>query len=146
MNNDSTTELIRRALNVLFVSNPKGTSLGVLIGVVLHGLFGILTPALKAIELLSFSSLKLWHFICLGVAATNMPTYLKRHKVDPSIQSALEYIKQQQAEGNIRDWQAKKMYIDLLEKVIASVALESEATPRTQKLNPINQPDKEAHK
>ncbi|MCO7519197.1 MULTISPECIES: hypothetical protein [unclassified Pseudomonas] len=145
MNQDNTTEFIRRALNILFVSNPKGTSLGILVGVVLHGIFGIFSPILKTFELLNFSSLKLWHFIGLGVTATNIAPYLKRHEVDPTIQSALEYIKQQLAEGNIAEWQAKKMYITLLEKVIATVALEHEAAAQAQKLNSITQPDKEPH-
>lgn len=146
MNQDKATELARRAINILFVSNPKGTSIGVLVGVILHGIIGVLSPALKTIEWLNMGALQLWHLICLGVATMNIPPYLKRHEIDPSIQSAFEYIKLQQDNGNISEWQARQMYINLSHKVLENIVLEANAASKIENLASPTTPDENTNK
>lgn len=124
MNDDELSELARKAINILFVSNARGTSIGILIGVVLDGLIGLFSPILKAIEWLSISSIKIWHLIGLGVVCMNLPSYLMRKKIDPSIENAITFIEDEKAKGNIADWQAKQMYTNLHQKVLDNVAIE----------------------
>ena len=83
MNTNETSEITRKAINILFVANPKGTSIGIFLGVVLDGLVGLFTPLLKSIQWLSISAIKTWHLIGFGVFSMNLPSYLKRKEVDP---------------------------------------------------------------
>ena len=137
MNQESVTEFIRRSINILFVSNPRGTSLGVLIGVVLDALLGLASPILKAVEALNFGAIKMWHLIALGVVSMNLPSYLRRKEVDQSIVKAIEYIEEQKKNGSISDWQAKQMYVNLHNKVLESVTLDQGTQSATSTLNEL---------
>lgn len=134
MNGDQVSELTRKAINILFVSNPKGTSLGVLFGVVLDGFLGVFSPAFKTIEWLNISAIKTWHFIGLGIFSMNLPSFLKRNDIDPSIINAISFIESQKEKGNISDWQARQMYFNLHQKVLESVALESSRQEAASKI------------
>lgn len=63
MNAEQLTVFTRKAINILFVSNPRGTSLGVLTGIVLDGLIGLFSPFLKTISIINISIVKLWHLM-----------------------------------------------------------------------------------
>lgn len=132
MNEEKATEFIRRSINVLFVANPAGTSVGVFIGIVLDGVFGFISPLFKGIEIFNSSAVKVWHFIGLGVVLMNLPTYLRRKEIDPSILNAIKYIEEQKEKGRISEWQAKQMYVNLHQKVLESVTLNDAAN---EKLN-----------
>jgi len=123
MNGDQTSEFFRRAINVLFVANPKGTSIGILLGVVLDGVIGFFSPLLKTVEWVSVSAIKIWHLMGLGALIMNLPAYISRKDVDASIVKAFKFIGEQKASGNISEWQSKQMYVNLLNKVLESVAL-----------------------
>lgn len=146
MSQDKVTEVARRAINILFVSNPKGTSIGVLLGVILHGIIGVFSPAIKTIEWLNIGALQLWHLICLGVATMNIPPYLKRHKIDPTIQSAFDYIKLQHDSGNITEWQARQMYLNLSRKVLENIVLEKDIASKIQNLASQTTSDEKTNK
>ncbi|WP_242210044.1 MULTISPECIES: hypothetical protein [unclassified Pseudomonas] len=127
MNGDQATEAFRRALNILFVANPRGTSLGVLLGVALDGAIVLLKPWLKTFELLSFSSIKIWHLMSLGVLAMNIRPYLQRDEVDPRIVNAIAHIDSEKAKGHITDLQARKLFADLQHQILKKVIIESSA-------------------
>lgn len=137
MNQESVTEFIRKSINILFVSNPRGTSLGVLIGVILDALLGLASPILKTVEALNFGAIKMWHLICLGVFSMNLPSYLRRKEVDPSIAKAIEYIEEQKKNGTISDWQAKQMYVNVHNKVLESVTLDKGTQDTTSSLREL---------
>lgn len=144
MNQESVTEFIRKSINILFVSNPRGTSLGVLIGVILDALLGLASPILKTVEALNFGAIKMWHLIALGVGSMNLPSYLRRKEVDQSIVKAIEYIEEQKKNGSISDWQAKQMYVNLHNKVIESVTLDQGTQNTTSSLSElVTQPQAE---
>lgn len=124
MNTNAVSEIARKAINILFVANPRGTSIGVFIGVVLDGLIGLFTPLLKSIQWISIASIKTWHLIGLGVVSMNLPSYLKRKSIDPSITNAISFIETEKEKGNITEWQARQMYVNLHAKVLESVSLE----------------------
>jgi hypothetical protein len=137
MNGDQLTEIGRKAINILFVSNPKGTSIGIFIGVVLDGLLGLFSPLLKAIEWISISAIKLWHLIGFGVISMNLPAYLSRKEIDPSIKNAIAFIEEEKAKGNITEWQARQMYANLNQKVLESIALETSKQDVADKINSL---------
>ncbi|WP_100636071.1 hypothetical protein [Marinomonas sp. ef1] len=137
MNQEFVTEFIRKSINILFVSNPRGTSLGVLIGVILDALLGLASPILKTVEALSFGAIKMWHLIALGVVSMNLSSYLRRKEVDQSIVKAIEYIEEQKKNGSISDWQAKQMYVNLHNKVLESVTLDQGTQNTTSSLSEL---------
>jgi hypothetical protein len=137
MNTDEISEITRKAINILFVANPRGTSLGIFIGVVLDGLVGLFTPLLKSIQWLSISAIKIWHLIGLGVFSMNLPSYLKRKEVDPSIKNAISFIESEKEKGNITEWQARQMYVNLHTKVLESVALETDKSDSESKVRSL---------
>ncbi|NWD88230.1 hypothetical protein [Pseudomonas sp. K5002] len=134
MNWDQASEFARRAINVLFVANPKGTSIGILIGVILDGLIGFFSPLLKTIEWVSFSAVKIWHLMGLGVVVMNFPAYLYRKDVDPSIIKAFKLIDAQKANKSISGPQAKQLHVNLLNTVIQSIALNAEKEAQMDRL------------
>jgi hypothetical protein len=144
MNQEEATEYFRRAINILFVSNPRGTSIGVLIGVILDGLIGLTYPLLKTIESLNFGAFKMWHLIGIGVLSTNLPSYLRRQEIDKSILNAIDYIEEQKKNKTISDWQARQMYVNLHNKVLESVTLNQDAQEAKSNLSRIvTQPQSE---
>jgi hypothetical protein len=144
MNQEFITEFIRKSINILFVSNPRGTSLGVLIGVILDALLGLASPLLRTVEALNFGAIKMWHLIGVGVVSMNLPSYLRRKEVDQSIVNAIEYIEEQKKNGAISDWQARQMYVNLHNKVLESVTLDQGTQDITSSLEElVTQPQTE---
>ncbi len=137
MNTNEVSEITRKALSILFVANPKGTSLGIFIGVLLDGLIGLFSPLLKSIQWLSISAVKTWHLIGLGVFSMNLPSYLRRKEVDPSIKNAIAFIESEKEKGNIAEWQARQMYVNLHTKVLESVALETDKSNSESKVRSL---------
>ncbi|MCD6724107.1 hypothetical protein LT012_11645 [Vibrio cholerae] len=126
MKSEQMTVLVRKAINILFVSNPRGTSLGVLSGIVLDGFISLFNPFLKSITVINIGLIKLWHLIGLGVFLFNIRPFINRNKVDPSIDEAISYIETQRKLGRIDEWQAKQMYRNLHNKVLENVLLNKE--------------------
>ncbi len=137
MKNEIVTQYIRKSINILFVSNPRGTSLGVLIGIVFDGMIGLFSPYLKSIEIINIDAVKIWHMIGLGIIFTNLPEFLKRNETDPSILNAIKYIENQKAKKNISDWQAKQMYMNLHQKVLENITLDKKTNEQSEKIQKI---------
>ncbi|MCF7512972.1 hypothetical protein L3V43_05055 [Pseudoalteromonas sp. L23] len=112
------TLFFRKAVNILFIQNPVGTGLGVLIGVMLEAVLNIM---ISFFNILSIGVVKLYHLIAVGVFGMNIKSYNSRHDIDPSITSAIEYIEIGVKEGRIDQVRAKLMYNDLYKKVLANV-------------------------
>jgi hypothetical protein len=121
---DQVTGAAKQALDILFLANPTGSSLGVLTGVVCHGLLGLVGPFLTSVEWLALDTVKLAHLIALGVLVFNLPSYSRRHRVDPKIEEALLFIQREASKGNIPKWQQRIMYENLFNRVLQSVTLE----------------------
>ncbi|OXS20700.1 hypothetical protein PSH61_01480 [Pseudomonas rhodesiae] len=137
MNGDETSEFARRAINILFVANPKGTSIGILIGVVLDGVIGFFTPLLKTIEWASISAVKIWHLMGLGAVVMNLPAYLARKDVDPSIVNAFKLIDEKKANGSISDLEAGQEYLELVKAVVGNVTLNSDTEKQVDRVAAI---------
>ena len=146
MSGDQVSQIIRKAINILFVSNPKATSIGIVIGVVIDGVIGLFTPFLKGIEWISISSVKMWHLIGLGIITMNLPSYLRRKEVDPSIKNAIEFIEKEKTKGNVTEWQARQMYSNLHQKVLENVVLETSKQEITDQVASLSSSDENVDK
>ncbi|HCE3202153.1 TPA: hypothetical protein ACX3CW_002262 [Vibrio parahaemolyticus] len=122
-NVEDTTQMFRKALNILFVSNAQGTSLGVAVAIVTHGLMSFFMPTLKTIAGVDFEIFRFWHHIAFWVVAFNIKPYLNRHKPDPKIEAAINQIEDMVAKGQISKAQAKLKYYELSQRVVESVTL-----------------------
>lgn len=88
----------------------------------------------------------MWHLIGLGVVSMNLPSYLRRKEIDPSILNAIKYIEEQKGNQRISAGQAKQMYVNLHQKVLESVTLNDEASDKFNKLVKEPQQDEEPNK
>ncbi|HEP9600325.1 hypothetical protein N0786_00785 [Pseudomonas aeruginosa] len=138
MTQDQISGMFRKAINVLFVSNPRGTSIGILIGVLLDGLLGLISPMTKLWGWANISAIKIWHLMAGGVVIMNLPTYLTRKKVDPSILNAIDYIEEQKKNRTITGWQASQMYRNLHQKVLESVTLDDRTQATANSLQAVS--------
>jgi hypothetical protein len=114
---------VKRALDTLFVANPTGTSLGILIGVVLHGILQFAAPLLSAVQSFRFSAIRMWHLCAAGVVGFNLRPYLRRTKINPQIEEALSFIDSEAKRLSMPRWQRNKMYENLFAKILADVVL-----------------------
>lgn len=147
MNQDQISGFLRKAINVLFVSNPRGTSIGILIGVLLDGLLGFIAPMAKSWEWANISAIRVWHLMAGGIVIMNLPGYLARKKIDQSILNAIDYIETQKSNGAISEWDARQMYRNLHQKVLESVTLDERTQAAADGLQAVSaEPnDREKH-
>ena len=109
---------INKAIDILFLSHPIRTSLGVLLG---SGLFIM-------IRILEFSSpiINIWEFIILGILILHFRTIMhlikKSCPFDEEIEKAFEIIKHAKKEG-LPSWQIKQLYLKVCEKALSNIEL-----------------------
>lgn len=134
VNKDTLSSLAKRATDILFVMNPKGTSVGVVFGVVLDGLVKILEPTLKKQQVADFSKANPVYFVFFGILLFNLPSALRRQRLDPQVEAALRSIRKAQRDGDVTKVQARLMYLNLYEKVLAQITLD---TPTNDQVNAV---------
>ncbi len=125
MNNwqDRLTASIKLATDILFVKNPVGTSMGIFLGIILHGLVSLLAPLIASIKYLETSSLNLAHYMAVGIFGFNIRSFKSRHKISPEIEEAFNLIKQMEQSKKITKVEAKEHYRVLIGKVVANTQL-----------------------
>ncbi len=123
-NVEDTTQMLRKALNILFVSNGQGTSLGVAVAIVTHGFMSFFMPTLKTVAGVDFEVFRFWHHTAFWVVAFNIRPYFNRNKTNPRIEAAINKIKEMEQNGQITKAQAKLRYHELSLRVLENVSLQ----------------------
>jgi hypothetical protein len=121
---DKASAFASRAIDLLFVVNPKGTSLGVALGVVLNGVIALFNPILSQIKSISIGAINIWHEVFFGVFIFNIRPYIRRNKVDDKLHEALEYVRKLEKENKITKVRASHMYNEILKELIRQVTLD----------------------
>jgi hypothetical protein len=118
---DYASTVARRAIDALFLFNPLGTAIGILVGVVLDGTRTALLPAFAhAQSVIDLSRLRAWHSIALAVVLVNLPNFIAgRRELPPEVEEAFEVIKR--LEGKVPPQQIKWQYVKLCAAVVARV-------------------------
>lgn len=116
-------QYVQRALNVLLITNPVGTSIGALLGVVINGVTRIFAPALKHLKFIDLSNINLLYYIALGALITNINKLFRRPKFDENIEGAFRFIRQATRDGKLTDAEQRQMYRKLFVEVLESVQL-----------------------
>src|SRR5580765_5450047 len=113
--------MLKRAADVLFVYNPKGTSVGVFLGVVADGLLKVFSPALRKFSTLDLSALATYHLMAGGVVLMNIPSLFKRRELPKEIEDALLAIRI--ASPHLTEVQIRVRYLALLSSVMERVTV-----------------------
>ncbi len=131
---DKLTYFIKVATDILFVRNPVNTSMGVLFGVILHGIVSILSPTAKIVKSIKISALTIFHYIAIGVFSFNIKPFLSRHKINKSVEEAIAFIERQERERKITRLEAKQLYRKLISHVVENVQLDTSTASRVDKI------------
>ena len=121
---DQLTALFHRAIDTLFLANAMGTSMGILIGIVLNDAFSAFAVVRKGWVSEVRSVVHWWAFVGFSIVGINIRPYLRRHKLSPTIVEALEFIKRQERDKTVPRWQIRVMYQSLFTKVLENLVLE----------------------
>lgn len=119
---DRLTLLLRRATDAIFMENYLGTSVGVLIGIILDGVAEITKELLPATAPV-LTTLGLWFWIPVGIAPFALATYRRRMRLPRAIDMALAEIRYARRRGDITDVQAQLLASHLLTKLTERTAL-----------------------
>jgi hypothetical protein len=125
---DIFTSLLKRAVDMLFVLNPKGTSVGAFLGIVLDGVLAFFSPALKRLSSYDITAVRTYHLIAAGVLLLNIPILFRRRELPQEVENALEAIRR--AKPHMTKVQIRMQYLALLNDVLERVADASSNTPR----------------
>jgi hypothetical protein len=131
---DKLTYAIKIATDILFVRNPVGTSMGVLGGVIFHGVVGVLSPTIQAVDAIRVSSLNIFHYIAFGVFSFNVKGFYSRHKVSKEVEEAILFIDEQVRKGMYTKIEAKQRYRELINRVVENVQLDTNTGARIQNI------------
>jgi hypothetical protein len=134
---DNLTGILRTITNVLLLKNPLDTAMGMLFGILLHGLATMLAPYIEKTVNLRISALNFLHYIAIGMFGFNIKNYINRHKTPPEIDEALALIQKQIESGEITVFEAKLLRKALIKKVLDNVTLDAEARSNANVLTVI---------
>jgi len=122
---DHSTALLRRAADILFVTNPKGTSVGAFFGVCLDGAARLFAPTLARYkDTFDIAQVNTFYFLAFGVVLFNLPSFLRRRALPKEIEDAFEIIRR--TKKDLTAVQVRLQYLALCADVIAR------ATPAAQ--------------
>src|SRR4029079_6153755 len=120
---DHLSSVVRRAIDALFLYNPLGTAIGILVGVVLDGTRVALLPAFAQAHLvMDLSKLRAWHSIAFAVVLVNGPNFIAgRRELPREVEEAFEVI--HRLEGKVPPAHIKLQYVKLCAALVARVEL-----------------------
>jgi hypothetical protein len=132
LSRDFLSALAKRALDILFVQNPKGTALGVLFGFLLHGLALVFNPALIQFSLIDINKVYAIYYVFFGIFVFNIRSLFRRREFDPKIEAAFDAIRQARKLGSMGELEARIEYRKLIQKVLEEVTINVPSTPEPQ--------------
>ena len=135
---DKLSSSVKIATDILFVNNPVGTSMGVLLGVILHGASCIFSPFLETVKFIKITALNIFHYIAFGMFGFNIRNFFIKHKVAPEVIEAINFIENQVTEGHITKTEAKLQYREIISKVVNNVEFDTSTETKIQNLAAIN--------
>lgn len=129
MNNhmNKLTAVFKIATDILLVKNPVGTSMGLLFGVIAHGIASLFAPVIELTWALRLSVLKIYHFMAIGVFGFNIKSLNAKNKIPPDVEEAIQMVDKLEKQGKISMSQATLYYREITNRVIENVKLNNNA-------------------
>ncbi len=132
MNKDTITAILKRAVDILFVLNSRGTSIGALTGVCGDGLLKLFTPALEAYrETINITQLKIYHLIATGIVLFNIPSLFRTRELPKEIEDAFETLNR--IKDQVSREHLKMQYLGLVSEVVTRVQIQPKKVGRRSK-------------
>jgi len=134
--------VLLKFINILFLKNPERTVLGLLLGVVFSFLSKLFSPFLKTFNTIDINEAPDLGWVALGIVIINLPVIfanmVSRPKINEEIDSVTKLIEQ----GNFSDIEKRKLYRDLVCKVLAKVTLKDSFSKDFEKIQKKLLPEK----
>ncbi|MHA2743355.1 hypothetical protein [Vibrio harveyi] len=129
MNNDfksSSSDWLIRAIDILFCTHPKRTSLGFVIGALFYVVVGVvLEPLWSDVQHVKISNMELWHYLVIGISMMHIPTikdsYSKESELPKEVEQALCLIKEAETQG-VSKKAIQKMRLELCDSLVKSLS------------------------
>ncbi|EGR2123908.1 MULTISPECIES: hypothetical protein [Vibrio] len=123
---NTSSDWLNRAIDILFCTHPKRTSLGFVVGALIYVILGVIfAPIWSEIDRVKLSDLELWHYLIIGVSLMHIPTikdsYTKESELPKEIEQALGLIKEAEAQG-VSKKSIQKMRLELCDSVVKSLS------------------------
>jgi len=115
LNNDSkdiVTKTLNRALDILFVNNPKSTSMGVLFGIIVKQISDIILNVISIVWRLSY-------ILCIstGIFLFNIPNLYRKYKLDESLEVMMHYINEGQKKQGLSQKDKREQWKEFIKYV-----------------------------
>lgn len=134
---DEITLGFKKATDIMLVKNPEGSSMGFMVGVILHGAFELFSPTLRAVSAIKITALKWFHFVALGIFGFNIKRFLTKEKIPSDIETRLKLIQEMRDSGKITQHEANLLYHSLVKHYVESVNLNKDISNETEALERI---------
>jgi hypothetical protein len=106
---DKVSQYVYRAVDFLMANNARGTSIGIVVGVILYGVRDVLAYINEAFKLV-----KWYAYIFFGIFSGNVPKLISKHDYNDEVEEALHYVKKIQKEGNFSEAEKRMQYRNLI--------------------------------
>ncbi|MBD3337871.1 MAG: hypothetical protein GF353_02105 [Candidatus Lokiarchaeota archaeon] len=135
---DSITRKSLQAIDLLSIHHKVRTSLGIVVGVLLHTVHQICTPLIQKIEKFDFTIVTFWQFITFGIFVLHIPTifqaFSKQPIFDENIEKLFAAARKANKEGNLTLEQKRMIYLNICNKVLEKVVLNEKTKKEMQEI------------
>src|SRR5688572_4444675 len=143
MDKDVATGWIKKAIDTLFIFNPKATSMGILFGCIGFGLVSAFRPFFEQpniTRVFDISRFSWWLYLILGVFLFNLPHLFRQEPLPPSVLRAFQTIEEGKKKGNLTKPQVRLQYLSVISQVVAQVKLDEETQQKAKQLEKVLAP------
>lgn len=119
---DKLTYIFSRAIDLLFLSNPQKTSLGVLLGVIIKGGIDIFCQVYDQIynQQLVLNISYSFCIVC-GIFLLFIPHLFSKHRIDEDLESLMQYLRKAQKYGNFTETEKRAQWRDFVQLVFKKI-------------------------
>lgn len=118
---DWLTKALGRYIDIVFVDNPIGTSMGALGGAILVLLTRLLAPLLRRMTVIDVLAPHPILYICLGIFSANLKRFIRGDSLPAALEARLRLIRDELRAKRISKREAQALYKELLEEAVAEV-------------------------
>lgn len=119
---DSLSRICARFIDFLFMDNPQGTAMGALGGVVVIFLTRLFRPLLEQQNVIDVDGVNPLLFVAAGVFVANLGRAMRGFSLPAVLEARIQLIREEYRSRRIPREEAQRLYKELLEEAISTVA------------------------
>lgn len=124
---DRITLVVRRLLDILFLANPIGTSVGVLAGVVFDAVLKLFQPTWQNSRVVDPAQVHVWHLVAAGILIMNVRMATRR-RVPTQVDALFVELREAYRMKALTLTDLRMRYRALIDAVIAQVQISDQAS------------------